>query len=130
MKENLALKTGKRKTAIARVFLRQGDGKITVNGKSVDDYFPGEIFSIIVKKPLEVTDNLANFNIKINVKGGGYSGQAGACQHGIARVLAFHDSSNRAALKSNGFLTRDSRMVERKKYGRRGARRRFQFSKR
>jgi small subunit ribosomal protein S9 len=128
--KNLALKTGKRKTAIARVFLRQGDGKITVNGKNVDDYFPGELFTIMVKKPLEVTDNLTKYNIKINVKGGGYSGQAGACQHGIARVLASYDTSNRAALKANGFLTRDSRMVERKKYGRRGARRRFQFSKR
>lgn len=130
MNENLAVKTGKRKTAVARVFLRQGDGKITVNGRRVEDYFPGEMFIIMIKKPLEVTDNLANYNIKINVKGGGYAGQAGACQHGIARALAFHDTSNRAALKTNGFLTRDSRMVERKKYGRRGARKRFQFSKR
>ena len=130
MIENLELKTGKRKTAIARVFLRNGDGKIIVNGRSLKEYFPGELFPIIVQKPLEVTDNLTNYYIKINVKGGGYAGQAGACQHGIAKVLAAHDSSNRAALKANGFLTRDSRMVERKKYGRRGARKRFQFSKR
>jgi small subunit ribosomal protein S9 len=128
--ENLEVKTGKRKTAIARVFLRNGEGKIVVNGKSLDQYFPGELFKIIVQRPLEVTDNLTNYDIKINVKGGGYAGQAGACQHGIARVLAAYDIANRPSLKANGFLTRDSRMVERKKYGRRGARRRFQFSKR
>jgi small subunit ribosomal protein S9 len=128
--ENLEVKTGKRKTAIARVFLRKGEGKIVVNGKTLDNYFPGELFKIIVQKPLEVTDNLTNYDIKINVKGGGYAGQAGACQHGIARVLVAHDIANRPALKANGFLTRDSRMVERKKYGRRGARRKFQFSKR
>ena len=130
MIENLELQTGKRKTAIARVFLRKGEGKIIVNGKTLERYFPGEIFKIIVQKPLEVTNNLTDFDILINVKGGGYSGQAGACQHGIAKVLAAYDIANRPALKSNGFLTRDSRMVERKKYGRRGARRRFQFSKR
>ena len=128
--ENLALKTGKRKTAIARVFLRQGTGKIRINGKSVNDYFPGELYSIIVRKPLEVTDNVTKFDIRINVRGGGYSGQADACKHGIARALVSFDESNRPSLRANGYLTRDSRMVERKKYGRRGARRRFQFSKR
>jgi small subunit ribosomal protein S9 len=128
--ENLEVRTGKRKTAVARVYLRNGSGNIIVNGKDLDTYFPGELFKIIVMKPLEVTNNLSNYDIKINVTGGGYSGQAGACQHGIARALASYDLSNRPALKSNGFLTRDSRMVERKKYGRRGARRRFQFSKR
>ena len=130
MAEILSVKTGKRKTAVARVFLRSGTGKISVNGKDIEEYFPGEIFSIIVKKPLNVTDNLNNFDITINAKGGGYSGQAGACQHGIARVLDEYDNTNHKALRENGFLTRDSRMVERKKYGRRGARRRFQFSKR
>ncbi|MBN2439772.1 MAG: 30S ribosomal protein S9 [Spirochaetales bacterium] len=130
MIENLEVRTGKRKTAVARVYLRNGSGKIIVNGKDLDTYFPGELFKIIVMKPLEVTNNLVNYDIKINVTGGGYSGQAGACQHGIARALAYYDLSNRASLKANGFLTRDSRMVERKKYGRRGARRRFQFSKR
>ena len=130
MAENLSVKTGKRKTAVARVFLRSGTGKISINGKDIGEYFPGEIFSIIVKKPLDVTDNLSNFDITINVKGGGYSGQAGACQLGIARALDAYDNTNHKALRENGFLTRDSRMVERKKYGRRGARRRFQFSKR
>lgn len=130
MAENLSIKKGKRKTAVARVFLRSGSGNITINGKNIDDYFPGEICSIIVKKPLDVTDNISNFDITINVKGGGYTGQAGACQLGIARVLDAYDNTNHKALRENGFLTRDPRMVERKKYGRRGARRRFQFSKR
>jgi small subunit ribosomal protein S9 len=128
--ENLGVQTGKRKTAIARVFLRNGDGKITINGKDINDFFPGELFKILVLKPLEVTDNIGKFDILIKVKGGGFAGQAGACQHGIAKVLYKYDTSNRTALRANGFLTRDSRMVERKKYGRRGARRRFQFSKR
>ena len=130
MAENITIKTGKRKTAVARVFLRNGSGNILINGKKIEDYFPGEIFTIIAKKPLEVTESLSNYDIKINVSGGGYSGQAEACRHGIARALDAADNTNHKVLRANGFLTRDSRMVERKKYGRRGARRRFQFSKR
>lgn len=130
MSENLALGTGRRKTSVARVFLRNGSGKIVVNGKEVDTYFPNPEHVYIVKQPLDVTDGLKKFDILINVKGGGIGGQAGACRHGVARALQQYDDTNTTALKANGFLTRDSRMVERKKYGRRGARRRFQFSKR
>ena len=128
---NLANETGKRKTAVARVYLREGTGKITVNGKKLEDYFHGsKILENIIKTPLGITDNLDKFDIVINVKGGGYSGQANACKHGIAKALKSYDPSNRDSLRANGLLTRDSRMVERKKYGRSGARRRFQFSKR
>jgi len=130
-KTNLAMETGKRKTAIARVYLREGKGDIVVNGKKLEDYFHGsKILENIIKTPLQTTDNLDKFNILINVKGGGYSGQANACKHGIAKALKAYDPSNRESLKAKGLLTRDSRMVERKKYGRSGARRRFQFSKR
>jgi small subunit ribosomal protein S9 len=128
--DNLSTGTGKRKTSIARVFLRQGNGKITVNGRTIDSYFPGKAYSLTLLNPLEVTDNVTKFDIMIKVSGGGFSSQAGACQHGIARALDAYDKSNHTSLKSNGFLTRDSRMVERKKYGQSGARRRFQFSKR
>jgi small subunit ribosomal protein S9 len=128
--ENVSIATGKRKTSIARVFLRQGDGKIVINGRTLENYFPGKAYYLGVLKPLEVTDNVSKFDILINVQGGGFSSQAGACQHGIARALNAHDSTNHIPLKANGLLTRDSRMVERKKYGQRGARRRFQFSKR
>lgn len=127
---NLSLGTGRRKTAIARVYIREGSGEITVNGKDLDSYFSNPNLSIIVKQPYEVTSTSGKFNTYIRVKGGGLSGQAGACKHGVARALAALDSSNRPALHANGFLTRDPRMVERKKYGRRGARKRFQFSKR
>jgi small subunit ribosomal protein S9 len=127
---NLSLGTGRRKTAIARVYLREGNGEIIVNGKDLDSYFSNPILSIIVKQPYEVTSTAGKYKTFIRVKGGGLSGQAGACKHGIARALAAIDSSNRPALHANGYLTRDPRMVERKKYGRRGARRRFQFSKR
>ncbi|MDC7226337.1 MAG: 30S ribosomal protein S9 [Spirochaetales bacterium] len=130
MAENLALGTGRRKTSVARVYLRSGSGKITVNGRDVEQYFANPTNVFIVKQPLDVTDNLAKYDILINVKGGGVTGQAGACRHAIARALQKHDASNTTALKANGFLTRDSRMVERKKYGQRGARRKFQFSKR
>ncbi len=130
MAENLALGTGRRKTSVARVYLRSGSGKITVNGRDVEDYFKNPTNVYIVKQPLDVTDNLTKFDILINVRGGGVTGQAGACRHAIARALQTHDSTNTTALKTNGFLTRDSRMVERKKYGQRGARRKFQFSKR
>lgn len=127
---NLSHGTGRRKEASARVYLREGDGKITVNGRTVDEYFANPLFVFMVKQPLDVTDNLNKFDFVINVTGGGPSGQAGACRHGIARALVSYDESNKAALKANGFLTRDPRMVERKKFGQRGARRRFQFSKR
>ncbi|MFA6844983.1 MAG: 30S ribosomal protein S9 [Sphaerochaetaceae bacterium] len=128
--ENLGLGVGRRKTAIARVYLREGDGKIVVNGRSVDEYFRNDLFVFIVKQPLEVTDSLTKYDILINVVGGGPAGQAGACRHGIARALVSEDAANKPALHAKGFMTRDSRMVERKKYGQRGARRKFQFSKR
>lgn len=130
MVENIAVTTGRRKTAVARVFLRAGKGNITVNGKKLEEYFPLSIHPIIIRQPLEVTDTIDKFDFLITVKGGGVSGQAGACRHAISRALLEHDESNRAALRANGFLTRDCRMVERKKYGQRGARRKFQFSKR
>ena len=130
MVKNLALGTGRRKTAIARVFLREGNGKISVNGKDVNDYFGNPSFVYVVKQPLDVTATEGKYDLLITVKGGGPSGQAGACRHGISRALVEYDDTNKAALRANGFLTRDSRMVERKKFGQRGARRKFQFSKR
>ena len=126
----MALGTGRRKTAVARVFLRAGSGDITVNGKKADEYFSNPSLLFVVKQPLEVTDSLTKYDILITTHGGGPTGQAGACRHGISRALVGVDEANRKALRSNGFLTRDPRMVERKKFGRRGARRRFQFSKR
>jgi small subunit ribosomal protein S9 len=128
--DNLATGTGRRKTAVARVFLRSGSGKITVNGKEVHDYFPNPDFVVTVRQPLAVTDNMEKYDLLINVSGGGPNGQAGACRLGIARALVKDDPTNHDPLKANGFLTRDARMVERKKYGQRGARRKFQFSKR
>ncbi|MEM5947305.1 30S ribosomal protein S9 [Spirochaetia bacterium 38H-sp] len=128
--DNLALTTGRRKTAVARVFLRNGNGNIVINGKSLDEYFNREDHRIIVKQPLVVTDNEGKFDLYITVKGGGISGQAEAIRHGIARALAEYDETNVASLKANKFLTRDPRMVERKKYGHKKARRSFQFSKR
>ena len=130
MADNLALGTGRRKTAVARVFLRVGSGEITVNGKKAEEYFANPSLLYVVKQPLNVTDSLSKYDILISTSGGGPTGQAGACRHGIARALVAADESNRRPLRANGFLTRDPRMVERKKYGRRGARRRFQFSKR
>lgn len=130
MVKNLALGTGRRKTSIARVYLRSGDGKIVVNGKNAEDYFANPLLTFMVEQPLDVTDNKGKFDILINVIGGGLTGQAGACRHGLARALTAYDESNKSSLRANGFLTRDPRMVERKKYGQRGARRKFQFSKR
>jgi small subunit ribosomal protein S9 len=130
MERNMAIGTGRRKTAVARVFLREGSGKITINGKDVDVYFAAPEQSRVVRLPLQVTSSENKFDIIISVIGGGVNGQAGACLHGLARALTQVDQSNYSPLKANGFLTRDSRMVERKKYGQRGARRRFQFSKR
>ena len=129
MVKNIAIGTGRRKTAVARVFVREGSGKIVVNGKDVKDYFSSEQV-MVVRQPLVVTSNDNKFDILINVSGGGLNGQAAACLHGISRALTQIDQDSRTALKANGYLTRDSRMVERKKYGQKGARRRFQFSKR
>jgi small subunit ribosomal protein S9 len=128
--KNLGIGTGRRKNAVARVFLREGSGQITVNGKKVDEYFPCLEQLQVVRQPLMVTSAENKFDILIKVFGGGLTGQAGACLHGISRALAQIDQGNYAPLKANGYLTRDSRMVERKKYGQRGARRKFQFSKR
>ncbi len=130
MVKNIAIGTGRRKTAVARVFLREGSGKIVVNGKDVKDYFATEEQVRTVNQPLLVTSNSNKFDILINVFGGGLNGQAAACLHGLSRALTQVDPNCHTALKANGYLTRDSRMVERKKYGQRGARRRFQFSKR
>ena len=127
---NLAAGTGRRKTAIARVYLRTGSGKIQVNGHQLRDYFHADDLEREVTEPLDVTDSLAAYDVLIRVSGGGPHGQAGACRHGLARALVGHDESNRRALRANGMLTRDRRMVERKKYGQPKARRRFQFSKR
>ena len=121
---------GRRKTAIARSYLSSGKGEIKVNNRDFKDYFPSEVLQIIVKQPLITIDQNNNFNININVFGGGLSSQAEAIRLSIARALVELDPESRTALKAEGFLTRDSRMVERKKYGRRKARRAFQFSKR
>jgi small subunit ribosomal protein S9 len=128
--KNLGIGTGRRKTSVARVYLRNGSGKISVNGKDINQYFPQGEHAVMVRQPLMVTANENKFDVLINVYGGGTNGQAGACRHGLARALCQVDQGNYVSLRSNGFLTRDSRMVERKKYGQRGARRRFQFSKR
>ncbi|MBP9992546.1 MAG: 30S ribosomal protein S9 [Bacteroidales bacterium] len=122
---------GRRKSAVARVYLSTGKGSITVNGRTLDEYFKEDTLKYIVNQPLNVTETAANFDIKINVDGGGIKGQAEAIRLGIARALCKVDAeSYRPVLKSNGFLTRDAREVERKKPGQPGARRRFQFSKR
>ncbi len=126
---NQALGTGRRKTAVARVFLRKGSGTLTVNGRSGDSYFQPALLSEVTQ-PLDVTDSLRKYDVVIRVRGGGIHGQAGACRHGIARALVADDETNKPSLRANGMLTRDRRMVERKKYGRPKARRRFQFSKR
>ena len=130
MVKNIAIGTGRRKTAVARVFVRDGSGKIVVNGKDVKEYFATAEQIQVVQQPLLVTSMGAKYDVLINVQGGGMNGQAAACLHGISRALVQIDSDARTSLKANGYLTRDSRMVERKKYGQKGARRRFQFSKR
>jgi small subunit ribosomal protein S9 len=122
--------TGKRKNAIARIYLRPGKGKITVNSRAINDYFPTEILRVMVRQPLLLTDTENKFDIFINVCGGGISGQAGAVRHGVSKALVEYNKELRPRLKKNGFLTRDSRVKERKKYGQRGARARYQFSKR
>jgi small subunit ribosomal protein S9 len=122
--------TGRRKEAVARVRLEEGDGSIQINGKTIDEFFSREILKMIVKQPLESTDNVTRFSIKANVKGGGASGQAGAIRLGISRALLEVDEKLRSLLRKNGFLTRDPRAKERKKYGQKGARRKFQYVKR
>jgi len=128
--KNLGIGTGRRKTSVARVYIRDGSGSIVINGRELTKYFPQGEHALMVRQPLMVTASENKFDILINVYGGGSNGQAGACRHGLARALCQIDEGNVVSLRSNGFLTRDPRMVERKKYGRRGARRRFQFSKR
>lgn len=130
MVRNLGIGTGRRKCSIARVFLREGTGKFLINDVEATQYFKIAELLATVRKPLAVTASENKYDILISVVGGGINGQAGACAHGLARALAQVDPANHAALRTNGLLTRDPRMVERKKYGQRGARRRFQFSKR
>lgn len=130
MVKNIGIGTGRRKTAVARVYVRDGSGKVTINGKDIQDYFATAEQIQVVRQPLMVTASENKYDLVITVSGGGLNGQAGACLHGISRALSQVDQENYSALKANGFLTRDSRMVERKKYGRPGARKRFQFSKR
>ena len=125
-----SLGTGRRKTAIARVYLRAGTGKISINGRNDADYFETKTHLYVIRQPLSVTDSETKYDIVVSVLGGGKSGQAGAVRHGIARALVREDENNLRPLRANGFLTRDSRMVERKKYGQPGARKKFQFSKR
>ena len=122
--------TGRRKTAIARVFLRNGSGKFIVNDKPVDEFFSRETGRMVVRQPLELTQHMTTFDILVNVEGGGESGQAGAVRHGITRALIEYDATLKPALSNAGFVTRDAREVERKKVGFRTARRRKQFSKR
>lgn len=130
MVKNIGIGVGRRKTSVARVYLREGTGKVTVNGQELSSFFRQPELAITVRQPLMVTANENRYDVLINVYGGGASGQAGAIRHGISRALCQVDQGNNSSLKANGFLTRDPRMVERKKYGQRGARRRFQFSKR
>ena len=122
--------TGRRKSAVARVFLKPGNGQFVVNGKPVDEFFGRETGRMIVRQPLETTKNLSSFDISVNVYGGGENGQAGAVRHGIARALIEYDASLKPSLKSAGLVTRDAREVERKKVGLHKARRRKQYSKR
>ena len=122
--------TGKRKSSIARVWLKPGAGTITVNNKTLEDYFGRDTSKMVVKQPLELTENVEKFDIFVTVKGGGDSGQAGAIKHGITKALLEFDADLRGTLKKAGFITRDSRIKERKKYGKKAARASFQFSKR
>ena len=122
--------TGKRKSSIARVWLKPGEGKFTVNHKTLDQYFGRETSKMVVRQPFELVEKVGIFDVFVTVSGGGDTGQAGAIKHGITKALLIHDPELRGVLKKAGFITRDSRVKERKKYGRKGARARFQFSKR
>jgi small subunit ribosomal protein S9 len=122
--------TGRRKTATARVFLREGTGEMTVNGVGMDDYFGSEVLKMIIRQPLQVVEKEGELDMSATVRGGGSSGQAGAIRHGLSRALVEFEPTFRESLKTAGFMTRDPRRKERKKYGQKGARARFQFSKR
>ena len=122
--------TGRRKTSTARVYLRPGTGEIQVNKKGFDQYFPNQALRMVIRQPLQLTETTSKFDILVNVDGGGPAGQAGAIRHGITRALMVFNSDLRPALKQAGLVTRDPRIKERKKYGQKGARKRFQFSKR
>jgi small subunit ribosomal protein S9 len=122
--------TGKRKDAVARVWIKPGSGKMLINGREYEKYFARPVLQMILRQPFEIAGVAGEFDVMATVKGGGLSGQAGAVKHGISKALQIYEPSHRAALKAAGFLTRDARVVERKKYGKRKARRSFQFSKR
>jgi small subunit ribosomal protein S9 len=130
MAEELIHAVGKRKTAIARIWMKPGKGQIIINKRSMDEYITREADRILIKEPFEITGTMGKYDIKVNVRGGGISGQAGAIRHGISRALAMVNPEFRLPLKKAGLLTRDPRMKERKKYGQPGARKRFQYSKR
>ena len=130
MTEKRYYATGRRKYAVARVYMKEGSGAILVNKRNFDDYFTRDSLKMLIKQPFELTGNANKFDLYVNVSGGGVSGQAGAVKHGIAKALLEYDIALRTILKKEGFLTRDSRVKERKKYGQPGARKRFQFSKR
>lgn len=130
MSEKFNYGTGRRKTATARTRMYAGSGSIIINGRSLEDYFPRKTLQMIIRQPLVLTKNLEKFDVKVNVAGGGVSGQAGAVRHGISRALLESDPALRPVLKRAGFLTRDARKKERKKYGLRAARARYQYSKR
>ena len=130
MSEERYYATGRRKTSVARVWLTPGEGSVTINKRSIDDYLKRDTAKMIIRQPLELTETLGKFDIYVNVRGGGISGQAGAIKHGISRALLAVNPDFRPLLKKSGFLTRDSRVKERKKYGQPGARKRFQYSKR
>ena len=127
---NKSYGTGRRKKSIARVYITPGTGKITINKRDIDEYFGLETLKVVVRQPLTATENADKFDVKVNVHGGGFTGQAGAIRHGLSRALASYDPEYRPVLKKEGFLTRDPRMKERKKYGLKAARRAPQFSKR
>lgn len=129
-KENIYYATGKRKNAIARTWLTSGNGEIRINNRSVEEYFPVETLRTGLLEPFKLTNTAGSFNVKVSVKGGGIAGQAGAVRHGITKALILTDANLRISLKKAGFVKRDPRVKERKKYGQKGARARFQFSKR
>ena len=130
MAENQFYGTGRRKTSTARVYLRPGTGEIRVNKKTFEEYFPNQALRMVIRQPLQLTETASKFDILVNVAGGGPAGQAGAVRHGITRALMEFNADLRPTLKHAGLVTRDPRIKERKKYGQKGARKRFQFSKR
>ncbi|MDY7032146.1 MAG: 30S ribosomal protein S9 [Thermodesulfobacteriota bacterium] len=130
MGEDRFYATGKRKTSIARVWLKRGTGEFTINKRTIDEYFKRETLKMIISQPFELTDTLSQYDVSVNVHGGGISGQAGAIRHGISKALLEINGDFRPVLKKAGFITRDSRIKERKKYGQKGARARYQYSKR